>query len=295
MTGATGRRSVSAASAGFVLAAICMIVAASPARAQQEKLREAKPLSEATVVGANIAIGALTAGAMRKARGGSFWKAAPHGALGGAAIYAGKRIVASNSPGAGWVGRELAALGSSVVRNSAEGLPPLERVMLPVGPIRIYIYSGANRGASAKVDLAAVIFTIDALRRSGTRFDAAESLSSGAIVFAVTADSSSSVVASQRAGVLEVANLRSQITIRPGGDENQVGHELIHAIQYDFSFLVWSSPAEEAMMNRISGGKSAYRYVDLGLNVPVWLALNRIIRYDRRPWEREAVTIVRKN
>ncbi len=70
---------------------------------------------------------------------------------------------------------------------------------------------------------------------------------------------------------------------------------MIHAIQYDFSFLVWSSPAEEALMKRIPGGKSVNRYLDLGLNVPLWLALNGAIRYDRRPWEREAVTIVRKN
>ncbi len=279
----------------FVLAAAWAVIGTDSAAAQQETLREAKPFAEVTVLGANLAIGAITAGVGRKMRGGSFWRAASYGAAGGAAVYLGKRIVGSNQPGAGWLGREIAAVGSSAVKNASDGLPPLKRLMLPAGPVRLYVTTGGKTGIAAKLDIAAVIFTIDELSRSNTRFDAAESFSSGAIVFAVDADSGTTIGGSQRAGVLEVANLRSLITLRPDFQENQVGHEMIHAIQYDFSFLVWSSPAEEALMKRIPGGKSVNRYLDLGLNVPLWLALNGAIRYDRRPWEREAVTIVRKN
>jgi hypothetical protein len=58
--------------------------------------------------------------------------------------------------------------------------------------------------------------------------------------------------------------------------------------QYDFAFIIWSEPTEAWISRKVRGAERLHRYVDLGLHVPLWGAVNTIVPYRDLPWEREA-------
>ena len=110
-------------------------------------------VGEVTFLGANTLIGALTGGIFQTLRGGSFADGFTRGALGGAVVYAGKRLSVERFSGAGFLGREIAAVGTSIVRNAGEGAATLRRLVLPVGPLRLYLQPKGSAVVNLKVDL----------------------------------------------------------------------------------------------------------------------------------------------
>jgi len=275
------------------LAAVFPLLAAASS-GQDHTQPELKPANELLVLGVNVALGGLTAGATRALAGGSFWEGFSGGALGGGTVYIGKRIVATNQPLAGWAGRELAAVGSSAIANVAFGRGAYDRLVFPVGPIRLYLDAPPHRQVRPKLDLAATLLTIQAATDHDVSFSVEESLLAGAIVFAIKPNANVGYRGSQSAGVLRSKAGLYEVTAFPVNGEAVLAHELVHAIQYDFSFIAWAEPAESWLMTRIPRGAWFHRYLDLGLNVPVWWGLNSAIKYENRPWEREAVTLVRQ-
>lgn len=91
-------------------------------------------------------LGGLTAGIVQRLRGGSFSDGFARGAVGGAVAYAGRRIAAERFDGAGLLGRQVGAVGASVVRNASERRPSLERLFFPAGPLHVY-WAGATTAA----------------------------------------------------------------------------------------------------------------------------------------------------
>ena len=87
----------------------------------------------------NAVLDGLTAAVTSAARGGSFFAPFAHGTLGGAASYAGKRVTASGSWGAGLVGRQVSAAGASMVRGAAFGDGFTDTLFLPLGPGRLHV------------------------------------------------------------------------------------------------------------------------------------------------------------
>lgn len=246
----------------------------------------------------NAALGGLTSGLLRRARGGSFRQGFVTGAAGGAATYAGKRVTAERWAGAGLLGRQVAAVGSSVTRNAAEGRPALDRVVLPLGPVRVYL---APRGPSplrARLDLAAVVVAGYTAFQPDTRFDAAESLSSGALVFRRHGDprevgwngAEAAGVVLVRAGVHPAADESESVRERM---RSTLAHERVHVAQYDQTFLLWSAPGEEALLRGAGWTRAVGQYVDLSLNAPVWAGINAVFPYEARPWEDEAYFLSR--
>jgi hypothetical protein len=66
-------------------------------------------VADFTVLSGNVLVSAVSAGAVQKARGGSFRDGFARGAAGGAGVFAGKRIAAARWAGAGLVGRQVAS------------------------------------------------------------------------------------------------------------------------------------------------------------------------------------------
>lgn len=94
---------------------------------------------ELVTAGINALLGGATAAGMRLIRGESAsesWSAFWTGTLGGGVTYAGKRVAVERFGGAGFLGRELATVGGSMVRNASAGRGVLEELVLPVGPVR---------------------------------------------------------------------------------------------------------------------------------------------------------------
>lgn len=252
---------------------------------------------EALTLVSNALLGGVTAGARRLAAGGSFGDGFAAGAAGGALTYAGKRIAVEDFSGAGLLGRQVAAVGSSVSANAAEGRPALETVALPAGPVRVYLGGrGDGPRVRARLDLAAVAAAAYTLTLPDTRFDAGESLSSGALVFRRTGRPEElGYNGAQTAGVIQVRypdgdaltpELREQV-------RRSVRHERVHAIQYDQAFALWSAPAEAWLMEKTAVGRTLSRWVDLGLNAPALAGLGAPIPYEARPWESEAFFLSR--
>lgn len=251
---------------------------------------------EALTLASNALLGGVTAGVRRALAGGSFREALAAGVAGGALTYTGKRIAVERFAGAGLLGRELAAVGSSITHNAAEGRPALESVALPVGPVRLYL-GGGGAPVHAKLDLAAVTTAAYTLTLPGVRFDAGESLSSGALVFRRAARPEAlGYNGAQAAGVVHVRYpdevgeltpaLREQV-------ERSVRHERVHVIQYDQGFLLWSAPAEAWVMAGSPLTRALHRWVDLGLNAPAMAGVGAALPYEARPWESEAFFLSR--
>ena len=251
----------------------------------------ANPTSVIKVAVANFALGALTAGTWSAARRKPFWRPFWRGGAAGTVGFVGKRLLDGGDPLSWWAGREIAAIGSSEVVNAAEGLPFLQRVVLPVGPIRFHLDRLAKRKVVPKLDLVSTIAGVVVASRDGARFALDESLATGVIVFIVPEESRT--VGTHAAGIVTVSEVLPDANFPPLLSKRTViSHEMVHAAQYDFVFTAWSDGAQRAMARKFRALEVVSRYVDLNLSLPVQLGLNELIEYEKRPWETEAGTLV---
>lgn len=219
---------------------------------------------ELTFLAVNSLLGGVTAGVRQEWQGGSFRDGFTRGSFGGILVYAGRRVSTQQFGGAGLLGRELSALGVSVVANASERRPTFERLFLPVGPLHIYLDRARPRPVQIKLDAVTVFSTMQAALQPELRFDAAASVSAGAPVFRaprrrliVGGDTVHGFV---RGGTIFLSGIlpadRAQRTFP---------HERVHVLQNDFAFLAWSDPVERWLANRSPVGRILYRHIDVGL------------------------------
>lgn len=244
---------------------------------------------------ANAALSGLSAGVAQKLRGGSFKDGFARGALGGGIAYLGKRVSVERFDGAGLMGRQVAAVGNSVVGNAAAGRGTLERLVLPVGFARFYVRPGGGARAHARVDLHALLWTLYAVATPELRLDAPASLSAGAPVFrspgfVLSWDETGDEVAGfAPAGLILLSDHAGQGAAEGWVDPVIFAHERVHVIQYDQTFAAWSDPLQEWVLPRVPGGAWVDRVLDLDLAAPLVYAVTLWHDgYEGRPWEREA-------
>jgi hypothetical protein len=252
------------------------------------------------VVG-NVALGGLTAAVASGVRTHS-WRAAGAafvtGAVGGAGIYLGKRTAAQRFAGAGLAGRQLAAVSASAVRDAGAGRPALSRLVLPFGPVRVYVGDDAPRSRAGRrrvrvrLDAATIAGAVEAARQPGARFDLGASLSAGALAF--TTPSANPAGGNLRlgwalGGALWVLD-RPPGAGAPGGSAARTrAHEQVHLVQYDAGYTLWALDGERRLFAAAGApGRRLGRWLDLGLHAAAIGAANGFIPYERRPWEREA-------
>lgn len=283
-----------------VLALLLATLAPWPAAAQHDHThppaaRGADWTGHAAAVGANALLGGLTAGGLQKLRGGSFQDGFTRGLLGGAVVYAGKRMAAERFDGAGLLGREIAAVGASAVRNAGEGRPALERITLPLGAVRLEVRTGAQSGVGARLDAHAAFWTLYGVLDPQLSFDAGASLSSGAAVFRAP-DQRLHLAGQAGLGMAFPGTIfLGHIHPDPSGRMPETfAHERVHVIQYDQGFLYWDEPLQRAVAPRLPGVRTIYSVADLDLvfsGVAVLGAL--LLPYPHRPWEAEALLLTR--
>lgn len=236
----------------------------------------------AIIAGTNLTLAGVTAAVAEYRRGGSFWRGLTRGAAGGAVALAGRQIAGARFTGAGVLGRGVGVMGGSMVNNALRGLPALARVMLPVGPLRLYVEPGAADRVRAKLDLAGVFAIGYALVGAGSReVDWGATLSSGVPVLVPGA--AWEHAGGHLAGVVLMGPWRD-----PAAGRRAMAHERVHAGQYDFIFLTWGEPAERSIVRTYPRLRGLYRYVDFGLSAGAWGVLNVIIPDGAKPWEHEA-------
>ena len=273
---------------------ISILVTLVSARSSAQVTQSPQPVSGATLISVNVLLGAATAGAWSVAGHRSFWRAFARGAVAGAAVSAGKKLIAEGNPPSWLAGRQLAALGSSEVVNASQGLGFLQRIVVPVGPIRIHVDRRARRKISPRLDLASSISAIVIASRERAHFALNESLATGVLVF--TVPETSQTVGAHTAGVVSISELLPDGNFPPlSGKRAVISHEMIHAAQADFAFTAWSDGMQRAIAKRIPGGRFVSRYVDVNLTLPFQLAANGLIDYESRPWEKEAVSFANRD
>lgn len=239
----------------------------------------------------NSAIGAATAGVYRVLSHKPIAMGIVRGAIGGAGVYAGKRLIGNGRPGYWWLGREVSSISSSEIANAGLGLRPLENIVLPVGPIRLH-FDRTSRKLVPRLDVVSTIGAVVVGARQGSRLGWRESVSTGAIVF-LTPETSDQI-GSYAAGVLSVSELAPDGHFYPLESKRSIlSHEMTHAAQYDFTFNSLSNPFRGMLESKVPRLKRYTRYVDVNLMLPVEMFLNSFVSYQDRPWEREAVSIAR--
>lgn len=223
-------------------------------------------LGEAAFLSLNTVVGGITAGLWQELSGGSFKDGFLGGAFGGSVVYAGKRVAAESFAGAGLLGRQVAAAGSSMVRNAAAARPVLDSLMVAVGPLRLYVGSREPNEPRFEVNLRDVYWTTYGLAADRLELDLGESLSSGAVVFRSTrtlADSENRRVAGTATG--------GAVFLSPRGREETrriLAHERTHVLQLDFLYHVASRPLEDHLASNLPG-HGFVRHVDYDIVVPV--------------------------
>ncbi len=196
-------------------------------------------MSEAAFLSINALLGGVTGGGLQALRGGSFGDGFARGSLGGGMVYAGKRLAVESLPGAGFLGRQLAGVGSSVVRNASEGRRSLEEVVLPIGPLRLYVRPSGEELVAPKLDVLDAYWIVYGLVESRVRLDLPESLSAGTPVFRAPELG----LRSDGRLVLGVAS-GGVVFLAAHAGADVVAHEVVHVIQHDFARRAWTGPLD---------------------------------------------------
>jgi hypothetical protein len=253
--------------AGFVGSAWLLFAAPLAAQDPGSEWRAPRWMGDVAFVSSNALLGGLTAGVLQKLDGGDFRDGFTRGALGGAVAYAGRRVSAETFYGAGLLGRQVSAVGASVVRNAGDGRPSLERLVVPLGPARLYVDRSDGLRVQPRIALRDLVWTMTFILRSETEFDASASLSAGAPVFTSPLRSFVSGDGEEVDGV----HSGGVIGLSDVSDEKRrsaFAHERVHVLQNDFALLVWSDPIERRLLDRPEWGRAVTRYVELGVAFP---------------------------
>jgi hypothetical protein len=254
---------------------------------------------EMSTLAINALVGGIGGGAVRALRGGSFREGFVAGAAGGVLVYAGKRVAVERWDGAGLAGRQVAAVGTSIIRNAADGRAPLERLVVPLWIGRLYVSTSPRLSVQPRLDLTATVSAAYQAFDDRSEFDLGRSLSAGAPVFRVY-DAELDWVAFQRAGVVLLRysqSFQGQEEQLPEDTsvpmEQSAAHERVHVVQLDQAFLLLTAPVEDWLMDRTRTTARLHRWLDPGVLTAALYLPDLLIPYDSRPWEREADFLAR--
>jgi hypothetical protein len=240
---------------------------------------------ESRFAGANMLLGAVTAGIAAGVRRDPVLPALARGAGGGALVYAGKRIAVDPRPGTGLVGRQVSSVGGSIIGNQVMGRGSFDRIALAAGPLRVYVGQGVD-GVHWALDVPGIAVVALGLATGGS-MDVPASLSSGAVV-----------VRHSSPGIAMAApgTIIAWLSPDPERREYMYAHEQVHVLQFDQTFLSWGGPLEEWVADRVPGLRRTLHRLEF--NLPVLVAAAGLVwfvwrEHDDQPWEREAIYLAR--
>lgn len=254
------------------------------AHAQSAGSAEPRWPGHLAVLAGNATLGALTAGILQELRGGSFSDGFARGALGGSIGYLGKRVAVEDFAGAGLLGREVAAVGTSIVRNASEARPSFAELYLPLGPlpVRALVTLDGDNRFRPQVDASALGWLVYGLTESRVGLDLGESISSGAPVFTARRRSLLNDRGMVSGSTAERTIFLSDPTARQFDPEHTLRHERVHVLQQDFTLTAWSDPFNRFLLGRLSLGPNVASYVTVdGVG---WLF--RLLEYGLFPGDR---------
>ncbi len=253
-------------------------------------------VGEFASLSANGLLGALTGGLSQHLRGGSFQDGFVRGALGGSIVYAGKRTASESFSGAGLIGRSMAAVGSSSVRNASEGAPLFSRLTLPLGPFWMEI-DRSTRRVSARLDPVALGWMIYGISERELELDWGGTLSDGTPVFKThnkvlrLAGDTVHVAGVTNAGIVYSADVPAYGSAHV---RRHRAHEQIHVIQEDQLAIMWTDPLGGWVIGRVQRLRPTRSRLAVNLSTEILRLLGGAIsEHGDRPWEVESVFFAR--
>ena len=256
--------------------------------ASRSATRSASRSDRARIFAANVVVGGGVAVLGRLISGRSIRKGLLPGATGGALVFAGKEITSREGSLAAWSGREVAAVGSSMISAAAKGNPVGSDITLPLGPLRIRVDARREMRIRPKVDIGSLVVAGWVASKDGNTLDLGESVSHGAII--MTRRWGNQTSASTRGGVILMDDIPRDLprTGRYHVRSGVIAHEMIHVEQYDFVLKTLGEPLDRMFARWLGLGETTTKYFDLGSAVLVIGLSNGLIPHRARPWEREA-------
>jgi hypothetical protein len=236
----------------------------------------------------NAAIGGVVGGGWAMIRGTSVSKGFGQGLAGGLIVSGGRQTAAKTFQGAGFLGREISAVGVSLVSSVGK---PATTLSFPVGPLSIQYAKGAF---DWRVQVADCLITAATALSPHTRLDPGLSLSAGVPVFRTHGSGITGREGTDASGVTQGA----VIWLGPSAFTSEhrsrrvLGHESVHVTQEDFYQNTVALPIEAALLEKFSFGRAFLKHFDLGvLGDASALALAHFIPYRSQPWEKEAYAL----
>lgn len=261
-----------------IAVALMLAPAATPVRAQVSTNARVSNLA------ANAAIGAVVAAARSVLGGRGVTRPVLLGAIGGVLQGTGRQVAAGRSTASGLVGRELSALGISLAYSAgADSLI----LIAPLGPITLELRPHAEERLRARVSLVDLAIIVSALADGHSDFDLASSLTAGAPVF--TRPPGETPLGYLGAGFTRIGVIFLADGLPSARYRTALSHESVHVLQWDAYDQLVAFPIERTIVQRLMGGASLPRFIDLGVLSPAAaFLLAEQIPYERQPWEREA-------
>lgn len=238
-------------------------------------------LGNAGIGGATGAVGAIL-------RGRDPLRGFLYGAIGGLTMSAGRQVAGRRFTTAGLVGRELSAVGVSLVH---AGERDTLLLLAPLGPAVVELRPRAVDRVRTRLDLVQT-GTIAYVAARGGRLDWRATLRTGAPVFRVgqnllhVGEQSAAVGAMLHGSILLLDPAQ-----RPAGIDGAqtLRHETVHVLQYDYASQAVALPIERSLLGHVGFWRRPARHLDVGALTPLLLgAIAAPVPYGDRPWEREA-------
>jgi hypothetical protein len=264
------------------LPAVALLLAAAgpPAAAQVSREDRARNLL------ANGAIGGTVAGVRALVTGKREWRALLAGFGGGVLTGVGKQVAGARFTGAGLIGRQVGAAGTSLIYSATADTAVL---FAPIGPATLELRPRAANRVRVRLNAAQLLTLGLAAGEGRAHFDGDATLWAGTPVFR-RPRTKMPVSENTNGYATPGAIFLAHDELTPGEMRRTVlPHETVHVVQWDaFSYLV-TLPIERAVIERLPGGRWLSRYVDIGVLAPLTVyAAAQHIPYVRQPWEREA-------
>lgn len=242
------------------------MIIVTPAMVQAQGSRSSHEVPEyatdIALLGANTLVGGLTAGITAKLRGKEFTEAFWYGSVGGSLSFAGKRIAAEQFDGAGFLGRQVAAVGHSAISNAGRGDEPFSMLWFPIGPVHLQ-HSWADGKTRARLNLLDAGMLAYAASRPELSINWRSSISQGAFVF--DAPNRALVNRGMNARGIAFGSTILMSGINVPDRRTTLAHETAHVLQYDFIVYAWTYPIEDWLIAQLPWRPKALDYVDFGL------------------------------